>query len=205
MVRLSFVLALLVSLALPSPPLPRPSVVGQERVVAGGPPPEIRALIDAFVEALNSGQADQWEAMANKLSTPEYLSAHSPGERARLYQQLRKDFGAVTTDRITRRGPEAPLELNVKGATGTSGVIRLSIQSEAPYRITDLTSEIGGAPEAPRPDGPPPPPINATMSDEELSRALQTYLSRLAADDVLSGVALIAKNGRPWPGIRAGS
>jgi CubicO group peptidase (beta-lactamase class C family) len=41
----------------------------------------------------------------------------------------------------------------------------------------------------------PSPPITGSMSNDDLSRALDGYLSRLAQDDRFSGVALVARNG----------
>ena len=47
--------------------------------------------------------------------------------------------------------------------------------------------------------GPPlaPPPINASMTKDELSRALEAYLAPLVANDEFAGVVLIAKDGQP--------
>jgi D-alanyl-D-alanine carboxypeptidase len=48
-------------------------------------------------------------------------------------------------------------------------------------------------------EGPPlpPPPIAATMTNAEMSRALDGYLAPLVAKDEFAGVVLIAKNGTP--------
>lgn len=48
-------------------------------------------------------------------------------------------------------------------------------------------------------EGPPlaPPPIAASMTKDELSRALDGYLAPLAAKDEFAGVVLIAKDGQP--------
>jgi D-alanyl-D-alanine carboxypeptidase len=48
-------------------------------------------------------------------------------------------------------------------------------------------------------EGPPlaPPPIAASMTKDELKRALDGYLAQLASKDEFAGVVLIAKNGEP--------
>jgi D-alanyl-D-alanine carboxypeptidase len=48
-------------------------------------------------------------------------------------------------------------------------------------------------------EGPPlaPPPITASMTKDELSRALDGYVAPLAAKDEFAGVVLIAKDGQP--------
>jgi CubicO group peptidase (beta-lactamase class C family) len=176
--------------------LPSATLGGQERVMGQGPPPEIRALIDAFVEAVNSGSVEKWEAMAQARFTPEFLKRRPAAERAALYQRLRADFGTIRPDRVNRRGPSAPLQLQVRTTSGTPGVISLAIEESSPFRITDINVDIGMSGASERP-AVPLPPINGSMTDEQLGVALDAYLSKMAADDVLSGVVLVAKNGKP--------
>jgi D-alanyl-D-alanine carboxypeptidase len=65
----------------------------------------------------------------------------------------------------------------------------LSLAQEPPRRI------VRGGPD----QGPPlaPPPINASMTKDELSKALDGYLTGLTAKDEFAGVVLIAKDGAP--------
>jgi CubicO group peptidase (beta-lactamase class C family) len=156
-------------------------------------PPEIRELIEAFVTAVNGSPAE-WEAMAKTRFSADFLSRQPADARAKLHQQLKKEFGTVTRDRVMRRGPDEPLELNVKGSTGATGVIRLSIEDAVPYRITGIDVEAGSGEK--RTDEPPPAPINPSMTDAQLVQALDAYLSKLTANDAFSGVALVAKDGR---------
>jgi D-alanyl-D-alanine carboxypeptidase len=176
-----------------------PTMRGQDNPGMMGPPPEIRALIEAVVAALN-GTAAQFEAMANERFTPEYFKKQTADARATLHAGLKKRFGTMTRERVIREGPDAPLELNVRGSTGATGVIRLSIESAAPYRITAIDADgsgSGSGRDTPRSDTLPAPPINGGMTADEMSGALHSHLSKLAADGVLSGVALVAKDGRP--------
>ena len=162
--------------------------------VRQGPPPEIRALIDDTVAAVNSGSAASWEAFAQKHFAPSLLQKQTAEVRAKMYQQLVDEFGTVTRGPVTRQGPEAPLEMSVKGTKG-SGVITLELEPGTPkiagLRVTagDRAEPAGG--DAPR------PPINGTMTAAEIDQALDGYFTRLATDDVFSGVALVAKNGVP--------
>src|SRR5688572_27537922 len=93
--------------------------------VSGGPPPEIRARIDAFLTGFNSGSADAFDAMAKKPFTPASYGRRPAAERASVYKQVFADFGTIAMERATRSGPGAPLKLHVKGATGATGVISL--------------------------------------------------------------------------------
>ena len=72
------------------------SVAAQERR-PGGPPPEIRARIDAFVKAFNSGNAEEFEAMAKANMTPELHAKMPAAQRAK--EQLTEN-----RKRLQRRG-----------------------------------------------------------------------------------------------------
>ena len=168
----------------------------QERVV-GGPPPEIRALIDSFVKAVNAGAADQFEAMAAAHFSPAYLAKQSPADRARLLGAIRKQFGTINPSRTTREGPDAPLELNVTGSTGATGVIRLTLDPAAPFKIGEIAIETAGRKDVGRGNSAVVVPIDASMTDDALGKALDTFLSRLAAQDQFSGAVLVAKDGQP--------
>jgi D-alanyl-D-alanine carboxypeptidase len=162
--------------------------------VRQGPPPEIRTLIDDTVAALNSGKAEAWEAFAQKHYAPSLLQKQTPDARAKLYQQLVDEFGTVTRGPVTRQGPEAPLEMSVKGTRG-SGVIVLELEPGTP-KIAGLRVTAGDS-STPAAGGAPPAPVNAAMTSAEIDKSLDGYFTKLAADDVFSGVALVAKNGVP--------
>ena len=51
------------------------------QIVQTGPPPEIRALIDGFIEAVNGDDA-AWEAYAQARDASAYLQAQAPEARA---------------------------------------------------------------------------------------------------------------------------
>lgn len=163
--------------------------------VRTGPPPEIRALFDAFTQAMNSGSADKWEAFVQARFAPALAQKTTPEQRAQMYAMLAKDFGAITIDRVNRDGPDAPLQVNVKGSHG-NGVFIFGIDDSSPPRITSFgveAGERGGA----GADGVPPPPVDATLTSDEIDRRLDGYFRKLAADEVFSGVALVARNGVP--------
>jgi hypothetical protein len=167
-----------------------------QEVRVGGPPPEIRALVDAVVAALNSRQASAWEAMAQERFAPEYLKKSTPEERRRIHEKFRADFGVVTFERATREGPDAPLTLQLAGAKGTGVNVTLDIvDASGGPRIANLT--IAPRQEGGQPDGLPAPPIRGGMSRDELASALDAYLTGLASQDLLSGVVLIARAGEP--------
>jgi CubicO group peptidase (beta-lactamase class C family) len=165
-------------------------------VRSGGPPPEVRAILDGVVAALNSGSADAWEAYAQARFAPALLQKQSRDERARLYRSLVDRLGgAIALGRVTRQGPDAPMELNVKG-TKAEGVIVLELDAGPPPRIADLRAASG---ELSRTDagGAPPPPVDGSLPAAELDRRLDGYFSKLADSGEFSGVALVARDGVP--------
>ncbi len=167
--------------------------LGQQGVT-GGPPPEIRSHIDALVKALNSGSSEEWERMAQEHFSPSELKRHSGEARKQVFDNVRRDFGTISLGRV--EGPDEPLQLHIKGSTGASGVIELKLEENPPYRIDDLQVKIGGADHDRSQPSVDPPPVNGSMSSEQLASVLDTYFGSLVANDVFSGNVLVAKDGK---------
>ncbi len=161
---------------------------GQE--VTSGPRPEMRELLNAVAAALN-GTTDSWEAMAKARFSTGLLAQRSADDRKKLFEEIRRQFGTVTFERVTREGMDAPLDVHIKGSTGAEGSLELQIDEGAtPPRIARIGVKIGTKEAAPLD---PALAINGRMTPDEISRALDSYLSKLAAEDAFSGVALVAK------------
>lgn len=168
------------------------AVSAQEVVRTGGPPPEMRALFDALVQAVNGGSAEAWEAFTQERFSSSFLQQQSREERAELHRRLVDGFGTIAIGRVNRQGPDAPLELNIKGSKG-SGVIVVQLVGGSSPRIAGLRIEAGDAAQG----GLPAPPIDRTLTAAEIDRRLDGYFTKLAADEVFSGVALVTRNGVP--------
>jgi len=168
--------------------------------VVTGPPPGERAVIDAVVEALN-GPAEAWEAMAKAHFSPDLLARQTPAQRKAAFEQLRKDFGTIKIGRITREGPEAPVELQATGSIGTEGHITLELTDDDAPRVRRFAVEIGQG--AGRRGGGPgrgglaSPSISSTMTPAQMTAALDAYLAGLVKSDTFSGVVLVARDGKP--------
>lgn len=111
----------------------------QEMVVTG-PPPELRRNLDAFVKAFNSGDAAAFEAMAKATFTPAYFKQQTPEERKAAYTKMTATFGTIQFNRVERNGPEAPLQVSVKGSTA-SGTFWIELDESS--RIDGLKTEVG--------------------------------------------------------------
>jgi CubicO group peptidase (beta-lactamase class C family) len=162
------------------------------QIVQTGPPPEIRALIDGFIQAVNGDDA-AWEAFAQARYAPAYLQAQAPEVRATLHRQIVDRFGTVTRGPVRREGPEGPLEISVTG-TKAEGVIAVHVD-DGTFRITRISLDAPSSRDAA--GALPPVPIDRTLGGDELTRRLDAYLARLASDGVFSGVALVAHHGAP--------
>ncbi len=165
-------------------------------VRTGGPPPEVRAVFDALLEAVNGGSEDAWQAFAQARFSPALLQKQSRDQRAQLYRQLADQFGTVAIEGVRREGPDAPLRMMVKGSKA-NGVILLSLDAGSPPRIEDLRLGSDAAASAAAGGGDPAPPIDRSMASAEIDRRLDGYFTKLAADEAFSGVALVARNGVP--------
>ncbi len=92
-------------------------------VVTGGPPPELRKHMDAFVKAFNSTSDEAWAAMVKENFTPEFNKAHSPDALKKLHADLRATFGTIQVQNLMRNGgPDAPLQVNVKGTVASGSL-----------------------------------------------------------------------------------
>jgi hypothetical protein len=104
--------------------LAAPVVAGaQERT---GPPPEIRALVEAVVGGI-TGTPDAWEAMAKQHFAPDLLAKTPPPARRKLYDQLHGDFGRAKRGPVIRRGPDEPLEIEMLGPAGSLGTVVVEV------------------------------------------------------------------------------
>lgn len=161
-------------------------------IVQTGPPPEIRALIEGFIQAVNGDDA-AWDAYTRAHYAPAYLQAQAPQERAALHRQIVDRFGTVARGPVRREGPEGPLEISIKG-TKAEGVIAVHVD-DATFRITRIS--LDAPPPRDAVGALPPVPIDRTLSSDELTRRLDAYLAGLVRDGVFSGVALVARLGAP--------
>jgi CubicO group peptidase (beta-lactamase class C family) len=159
----------------------------------GAQPPDVRVHIDAYVKALSSGSAEQFEAMAKEHFTAE-LFARNASQREPMLARVHADFGVLEIVRATMRSP-THAELEMHSATNSVPLtIALDFEAQPPYRITQVALRAGG-PAGGRGDPPPAAPIAPRMSTAELSSALDGYLAKAATAGDFAGVVLVAKDG----------
>lgn len=166
-------------------------VVTTFTATAQGPAPDIARRIDAFVAAIQSLDADRFETMAQEHFAPPLLARRSAADRRGMIGQLRTDFGTLSVQGVEVT-PDLRAFIRVRGSSGIAGRIDLSVEPQAPHRITGLGIDIGG-PDAE--DEGPMPPVSGTMTPDQLRGALQPFLNELATSGTFSGMVLIARDG----------
>ena len=174
-----------------------PLTARQERVTTG-PPPELRALVDAVTGAVLGGSPDAWESMARERFAPALLAKQTVAERRRIFDKLSVAFAGAKRGPVMRQGPDAPLELRMVGPSGPAGAIVLELTSGIPPRISGISIETAATPRPSDPEAPPPPPILPGMTKAELTAALDAYLRHLSDEGRLSGAALVARDTDVW-------
>jgi hypothetical protein len=110
------------------------------QVVVTGPPPELRAHMDAFVKAFNAGDGEGWETMAKTVFTPDALERQTPAGRKKELDGLRAQFGTIAVTRVERNGgPDAPLHVSIKGSLKSGG---LWIELDDDSRFDSVKAEV---------------------------------------------------------------
>ena len=69
------------------------AALAQEVVVEGGPPPVLRARMDALQKAFNTGDPARWEEMAKAHFTERFLKSQTAAQRRQSYTATRAAFG----------------------------------------------------------------------------------------------------------------
>jgi hypothetical protein len=110
-----------------------------------GPPPEIRALVEAFVGGV-TGTPAAFEAMAKERFAPDFLVKTPAAARRTLYDDLHAQFGSGKRGPVIRRGPDEPLEIEMVGANGPLGVIIVEIVEGQTPKITAIRPAKPGPP-----------------------------------------------------------
>jgi D-alanyl-D-alanine carboxypeptidase len=178
-------------------------------LVAQRPDPQVKARVDALVQALGSGSLEQFEAMAQRAYAPSFLARHTPADRKQFVERVKAELGLrqaqtapslsrggfLSVGRVERRG-EGSLVIEVRGAAGAEGQLELEIEPTPPHRITGLALRVERDEPDGRDDPAGDPAIDGAMPPPELARALDAHVTRIVEADGFAGVVLVAKDGK---------
>jgi CubicO group peptidase (beta-lactamase class C family) len=152
--------------------------------------PEVRA-VQAFVEALNAGTPE-------KIRT--FVDVHVAGrnEVRELFfnemSRLSRDTGGIDLEFLLRR-PDGIVV--VRGRTRKSNTpigIELNRESEEPFRFLGIKPDASGGDAPGGPGTIPRPRADPNMDDGQRAAAWDRYVSQVAANDLFSGVVLVARD-----------
>ena len=101
-----------------------------QEVVRKEAPPEIRTLFQGLVAAAN-GDAAAWESFAQAHYTDALLKKETPAQRADLHKKIADRFGTIAVNGIRREGPDAPLQMMVRGSKA-EGTIMVDLDFGSP-------------------------------------------------------------------------
>lgn len=155
---------------------------------AAQPSPAMMQRVRTLVDAVNAGP-DAFETFARDHFTAAYFGAQTAAQRKTLIETINRELGSNAEGAgLEREGPNR-VAIELEGRNGKSARLTFEHETET-LKIARL--EYGEAP-----DAAPQVPIRADMSTAELNATLDRLLKQLADEGKLSGVLLVARDGKP--------
>ncbi len=140
-----------------------------------------------LVQVINAGKPAEAKKYIQENYAPDFLNMPMDAHLnfiARVYDQTR----GVEFQRIQEeKSGEATIVLKNKLTGGLEGLL-VRVEPEAPYRISGIGLRRVKPPEGAKPA--------ARLTEEQMARELDAFISKLAGADVFSGAALLAKDGK---------
>jgi CubicO group peptidase (beta-lactamase class C family) len=119
-----------------------PQVETSPKTAKQPPTPEAQVRVDAFFQALASGDPEKFESMAHENYTPEMLAGRTPAERKGLAQRIRDDFGTLALGAVQMLDANT-VAFTIRGSTDLEGRVELTLESEPPRRIQGVSIKVG--------------------------------------------------------------
>ena len=182
--------ALLLLLALPAAPR------AQAPAAPPAAPPTAEAMASSpalrrareVAAVLNGGDFAAMQALVREGYAPAFRD-RAPVEHVEALAQTADLTRGVEEARVTEATPTAARILTRNRLTGGYLAIRVTVEPEAPHRITDVALRPAAAPAGTAPRAP-------VASDEAMAAELDAFAKRLGDADNFSGTVLLARDGR---------
>jgi CubicO group peptidase (beta-lactamase class C family) len=140
-----------------------------------------------LAQVINAGKLAEARKYIQENYAPEFLNMPMDAHLrfiARVYDQTR----GVEFQRVQEEKPtEATIVLKNKLTGGLEGLI-IRVEPESPHRISGIGLRRVKPPAEAKPA--------ARLTDEQMARELEAFISKLAGADVFSGAALLARDGK---------
>jgi CubicO group peptidase (beta-lactamase class C family) len=161
--------------------------------LAAEPTREERAM--GLIEALTSGDPERAVGYLEANLTPDKWAERPAADWTRIFTMLARDMKDAKAVGINEED-DGRMEIVLET---TRGMVHVGFDfvPEAPHRIAGLTFDLRPGGDA-HPRGPrlPPPDLSPGMSREEMVAALTAWFGQLAEEDLFSGTALVALDGK---------
>lgn len=155
-------------------------------------PDSLPQRLEAYIAALNAGDAEQLFAFYEDGVTDDYRSRRSEEQDRAFYAMLTEDLGHLEIETIDR---ESDTRVTLVARSDRKEVPVRFVFDIEDERIDGVSVTLGG----------PPPGPNAALvdlplgtDDDELARVLDQQLAALAANHKFSGAVLLARNGEAF-------
>ena len=162
-----------------------------------------RERVEAFLAAINTGEAAAFEKAALENLSAEAYAKRSPLQRAQTVQRVASDFGRLQIISITVTGEGA--RAIVRGETGLNGAFAFTFDSAPEQRITGVNIEVGGGPPGAGSPNVPPASVRPDMNAADMRSAIDGWIKPFVDQDDFAGTILLAKNGRPFVTLEYGN
>jgi D-alanyl-D-alanine carboxypeptidase len=148
----------------------------------------------AYFRAFNSGDEQAMRDFFTSHLAPASLARRTMDERLQVYRQMRGEMEMLEVQRVLEARDSA-ITVLVRGKNGDWLTFGFEFEPQPPHKLLGIRVENTG----PAADGAAPATSEAQppMTEREVVAALEAYLDELAKADEFSGVALLAKNGKP--------
>ncbi|HET9795674.1 MAG TPA: serine hydrolase domain-containing protein, partial [Thermoanaerobaculia bacterium] len=170
-----------------------PESAGTAAAPAAAPLPDtpLGRAAAAYFDAFNSGDEDRVRRFFEDHFTPESLRERPASARLEVYREMRKANGHFRIERVLESTADRVAVL-VRNDTKEWRELDFAADPREAGRLAGISVEDADTPA----DREPPPAPMAT--DAEAASAADAYLTAAAARGEFSGVALLARGGRPF-------
>jgi len=188
--RFSRRLALAVGLAMASG-FPASATPAEPGSPAAMPETPLGRAAAAYFDAFNSGDEVRVRRFFEENVSPEALSRRPATARLEVYRQMKSREGRLRIDRVLEASAERLVVL-ARNDANEGRRLEFAADPKAPGKIAGIGIEEVDPSEAAE------SPANPAASDADAARAADAELSAAAARGDFSGVALLARDGRPF-------
>ena len=165
----------------------------QSNAEAQLPDTETGRRFAAYIKAFNSGDPNVMRDFLANNVPKEALDRRPIADRLQVYGQMRENLQSLSVRRIIQ-ATDSSITAFVQSGKGEPLTLTFDCEANSPHMLLGIRIEQGEPPADPQAAN----PANQTkLTEAEALASVETLLNDLVKKDEFSGVALIAKDGKP--------